>query len=282
MPQGRRRPQSPPLGREIAGPTAAGTVGHKPEPPPQQHLRPPESQSYLPKEGDPQPKAMPTKPPQTTQSPQDQPAPTDRPGSSNDALQDLSAADPATVYTPRPGQDLDIASFRALDQPGASTKPYIFHNHCSATLITSLSSACFLTAAHGSASTEAHRLQWSQNPTTGGIPCMPLTEAAAYKVGLCSSCRILCASFQTHHQAQSLLHKPTTQPRILPGTSSGRGSLYQPTIAHLLEDFGISDAREPTTHAPRTHPPGRLQYRLGETGSSRFSPWQEGSHHSFP
>ncbi|OLP94348.1 hypothetical protein AK812_SmicGene23634 [Symbiodinium microadriaticum] len=33
--------------------------------------------------------------------------------------EDLSAADPATVYTPRPGQDLDIASFRALDQPGS-------------------------------------------------------------------------------------------------------------------------------------------------------------------
>ena len=90
-----------------------------------QHLRPAESQSFLPKEADPPTKAMPTKPPQTTQPSQGQPAPTDQPGSSNDGQIDLSAA-PATVYMPLPGQDLDIDSFRALSQPGASTKPYIF------------------------------------------------------------------------------------------------------------------------------------------------------------
>ena len=111
---------------DSAVPTTAGTVGQKPEPPPQQHLRPPESQSFLPKEADPQTKAMPTKPPQTTQPSQGQPAPPDRPGSSKDGIQDLSSADPATVYMPQPGQDLDIVSFRTLDQPGASTKPYLF------------------------------------------------------------------------------------------------------------------------------------------------------------
>ena len=68
---------------------------------------------------------MPTKPPPTTQPSQSQPAPPDRPGSSNDGIQDLSSADPATVYMPQPGQDLDIAAFRALDQPGASTPPYL-------------------------------------------------------------------------------------------------------------------------------------------------------------
>ncbi|CAE7248498.1 unnamed protein product, partial [Symbiodinium microadriaticum] len=111
---------------EPAGSAAANTLGNKPEPPPQQHLRPPESQTFLPKEGDAQPKPLPTKPPPTNQPTQDQPAPTDRPGSSKDASQDLSAADPARVYAPQPGQHLDIDSFRVLDQPGAATKPYIF------------------------------------------------------------------------------------------------------------------------------------------------------------
>ena len=46
------------------------------------------------------------------------------------------------------------------------------------------------------------------------------------------------------------------QPRVLTETSSARGSLSQPTIAHLLEGFGITDARGLIT--PRsTDPPSR-------------------------
>ena len=47
----------------------ASTAGTKPEPPPQQHLRPPESQSFLPKDSEPLPKPMPTKPAPATQPP---------------------------------------------------------------------------------------------------------------------------------------------------------------------------------------------------------------------
>ena len=107
-------------------PTTSCTADQKPEPPPQQHLRPPESQSFLPKEADPPIKAAPSKPPQTTQPPQVQPGSPDQPGSSNDGLKDLSASDPASVYMPLPGQDLDMDSFRSLLQPGAFTKPYVF------------------------------------------------------------------------------------------------------------------------------------------------------------
>ena len=122
-PQPVQDPKATTAAEDPTGPAAASTAGHKSEPPPQQHLRPPESQTFLPKEAQPQTKAMPTKPPQPSQG---QPAPPDRPGSSNDGIQDLSSADPATVYMPQPGQDLDIAAFRALDQPGASTPPYLF------------------------------------------------------------------------------------------------------------------------------------------------------------
>ncbi|CAE7345847.1 unnamed protein product, partial [Symbiodinium microadriaticum] len=54
----------------------------------------------------------------------------DDPASSHDAakddIQDLSSADPARVYRPQLGQDLDIDVLRSLDQPGAFTQPYLF------------------------------------------------------------------------------------------------------------------------------------------------------------
>ena len=182
-------------------PAMTGTAEQKPEPPPQQHLRPPESQSFLPKEGDPPIKAAPSKPPQTTQPPQVQPGSSDQPGSSNDGGSDLSAADSATVYKPLPGQDLDMDSFRSLDQPGAFTKPYLFdiglwtgvRSPSSASLRPSLLNAWFMTAAPGSASTAAPRLKKSPKSTTGGTLCTPMTGVAAYKVGLSSSFRISCA-----------------------------------------------------------------------------------------
>ena len=65
-------------------------------------------------------------PAQTAQPTPAQPPPTDRPGSSTDGVPDLSSADPARVYMPQAGQDIDVESFRALLQPGAFTKPYLF------------------------------------------------------------------------------------------------------------------------------------------------------------
>ena len=124
-PQPVQQPRASAAAEDSTGSAATGAAGQKPEPPPQQHLRPPESQTFLPKEAQPPTKAMPTKPPPTTQPSQSQPA-SDLPGSSNDGIKDLSLADPATVYMPLSGQDLDIAAFRALDQPGASTLPYVF------------------------------------------------------------------------------------------------------------------------------------------------------------
>ncbi|CAE7357861.1 unnamed protein product [Symbiodinium microadriaticum] len=70
-------------------------------------------------ESEPLPKPMPAKPAQATQPPLRQPLPADRPASSKDDLQDLSSADPAMVYKPQVGQDLDIDAFRSRDQPGA-------------------------------------------------------------------------------------------------------------------------------------------------------------------
>ena len=69
---------------------------------------------------------MPTKPPQPTPTAQGQPRTADRPGSSKDDVPDLSAADPASVYMPQVGQDLDMDVFRSLDQPAAFTQPYLF------------------------------------------------------------------------------------------------------------------------------------------------------------
>ncbi|CAE7754378.1 unnamed protein product [Symbiodinium sp. KB8] len=66
-------------------------------------------------DSEPLPKPMPTKPAQATQPPQEQPLPADRPGSSKDDPQDLSSADPASVYKPLSGQDLHIDAFRNLD-----------------------------------------------------------------------------------------------------------------------------------------------------------------------
>ena len=60
------------------------------------------------------------------QQPQGQPSPADRPGSSQDNIQDLSSADPASVYQPQSGQDIDLDVFRSLSQTGAFTQPYIF------------------------------------------------------------------------------------------------------------------------------------------------------------
>ena len=121
--------QPPKTSSETTDPTvqpASSSAGQKPEPPPQQHLRPPESQSFLPKDSEPLPKPMPTKPSQATQQPQGQPSTADRPGSSQDNIQDLSLADPASVYQPQSGQDLDLDVIRSLNQPGAFTQPYVF------------------------------------------------------------------------------------------------------------------------------------------------------------
>ena len=71
-------------------------------------------------------KPMPKKPSSATQQPQDQPSPADRPGSSQDNIKDLSSSDPASVYQPQSGQDIDLDVFRSLDQSGACTQPYIF------------------------------------------------------------------------------------------------------------------------------------------------------------
>ena len=92
----------------------------------EQHLRPPETQSFLPKDSEPMTKPMPKKPSQATQQPQGQPSPADRPGSSQDNIQDLSSADPASVYQPQSGQDIDLDVLRSLSQTGAFTQPYIF------------------------------------------------------------------------------------------------------------------------------------------------------------
>ena len=108
-------------------PATAYLVGHDgAETRAPEHLRPPESQTFLPKEGDTPPKTAPSKPPQTTQPAPAAPASSGQPGHSSPRGPDLSTADPATVYMPLPGQDLDLDSFRCLDQPGASTKPYVF------------------------------------------------------------------------------------------------------------------------------------------------------------
>ena len=106
-------------------PSTAATTGQKSEPPPQQHLRPPESQSFLPKDSEPLTKPMPQKPSQAPTQPQGQTTSADRPGSSRDNMPDLSLSDPAAVYQPQSGQDVDFDIIRSLDQPGASTKPYI-------------------------------------------------------------------------------------------------------------------------------------------------------------
>ena len=130
QPPSQNQPRNPkPAASAATDPTAqhtASPAGTKPEPPPQQHLRPPESQTFLPKENEPLPKPMPAKPAQATQPPQGQPLPADRPGSSKDDLQDLSSTDPASIYKPLSGQDLHIDAFRSLDQPGAFTQPYLF------------------------------------------------------------------------------------------------------------------------------------------------------------
>ena len=121
--------QAPKASSEATEPAvqpSSATAGQKPEPPPQQHLRPPETQSFLPKDSEPLPKPMPKKPSQATQQPQGQPSTADRPGSSQDNIQDLSLADPASVYQPQSGQDIDLDVIRSLSQPGAFTQPYIF------------------------------------------------------------------------------------------------------------------------------------------------------------
>ena len=90
-PQPAQEPKAASAATDSTAQPAASTAGTKPEPPPQQHLRPPESQSFLPKESEPLPKPMPTKPAQATQPSQGQPLPADRPGSSKDDIQDLSS-----------------------------------------------------------------------------------------------------------------------------------------------------------------------------------------------
>ena len=278
MPPSRRRPPIPPPSRsQSRSPRPARprrTLLSQPrhaQPNRNQSLRPSSicdrRVAILPAQGSRSPhQGRPSKPPQTTQPPQVQPGSPDQPGSSNDGVTDLFAADPATVYKPLPGQDLDMDSFRSLDQPGAFTKPYLFdmaswtgvHSPSSASLRTSLWNAWFMTAAHGSASMEAPRLKKSPKSTTGGTLCTPMTGVAAYKVGLYSSFRILCAYFPTHNQAQSLLHKPILPPLVPTETSSVRGSLSQPTIAHHQEGIGIMDAQGSITPAPLTHHPDRL------------------------
>ena len=105
--------QEPQAASAAADPTAQPLrPGQNPSPTP---ARPPESQTFLPKDSEPLPKPMPTKPAQATQPPQEQPLPADRPGSSKDDPQDLSSADPASVYKPLSGQDLHIDAFRNLD-----------------------------------------------------------------------------------------------------------------------------------------------------------------------
>ena len=69
-PQPAQRPKASSVATESTVPTvqpAASTARQKPEPPPQQHLRPPESQSFLRKDSEPLTKAMPTKPAQAAQ-----------------------------------------------------------------------------------------------------------------------------------------------------------------------------------------------------------------------
>ncbi|CAE7365697.1 unnamed protein product, partial [Symbiodinium sp. KB8] len=120
--------QPPKTTSETTPPTEqppSSTTEQKSEPPPQQHLRPPESQSFLPKDSEPLPKPMPKKPSQASTQPQGQATSADRPGSSQDNMPDLSASDPASVYQPQSGQDIDLDAIRSLDQPGASIKPYV-------------------------------------------------------------------------------------------------------------------------------------------------------------
>ena len=126
IPKPAQVPKAPSSTSEPTAQPSSATTGQKPEPPPQQHLRPPETQSFLPKDSEPMTKPMPKKPSSATQQPQDQPSPADRPGSSQDNIKDLSSSDPASVYQPQSGQDIDLDVFRSLDQPGACTQPYIF------------------------------------------------------------------------------------------------------------------------------------------------------------
>ena len=246
-------------------PTAACTAEQKPEPPPQQHLRPPESQSFLPKEADPPIKAAPSKPPQTTQPPQVQPGSPDQPGSSNDGLKDLSASDPASVYMPLPGQDLDMDSFLSLLQPGAFTKPYVFDIG----LLDGRAQPLFSQPTYK----PIECMVFENRPWIcyyGGSPpkevaqiddwwhTMYADDGGCYRVGLYSSYTISCAYFQIHNLAQSLRHKPMLQPRTPTETSSGRGSLSQPLVVPHPEGIGIKDAQGIITPAPLTHRPNRL------------------------
>ena len=161
-----------------------------------------------------------------------------------------------------------------LTLPGAFTQPYLFDTSLLDRRAQPLYNRphyqpieCMIFDKRPSASTEALRLRPLQKPMSGGTPCTTAKVAAAYRAGLCSSCRTSCAYLQTRLRAQSPQHRPTMQPICLPPTLSGRSSAYQLITAHPSEGSGIWDALGPTTLAPQTHLPDRLQSRSGETCS---------------
>ena len=180
----------------------------------------------------------------------------------------------------RPGPDrtLDLASFRALDQPGASTKPYIFdidlldrraqplfshpnYKPIECMIFDRRPWICFYGGSQPTVVAEADDWWYTMYTADGscclqGWPMFPLQDFAR-----------LFADPPPSPEPATRADDAASCPQR---TSSGRGSLSQPTTAHLLEDFGTSDAWAPTTHAPRTRPPDRLQYRSHEACSLKI------------
>ena len=115
--------------------------------------------------------------------------------------------------------------FSSLDQPGASTQPYLFD----ISLLDRRAQPLYPRPHYQPIECMIFdRRPWicfygGSPPTTVaetddcGTPCTTAKVAAAYKDGLCSSCRISCAYLQTRLQAQSPKRRPTIQPRSLPG-----------------------------------------------------------------
>ncbi|CAE7569313.1 unnamed protein product [Symbiodinium sp. KB8] len=145
---------------------------------------------------------------------------------------------------PGPGHCL-LPRFRALDQPGASTKPYIFD-------IDLLDRRAQPLFSHPNYK-PIECMIFDSRPWIcfyGGSPPTVIAESDDWWYTMYAADGSCCLQGWPRLLMQDFADDAASSP-------SG-------------EDFGTSDARGLTTHAPRTHPPDRLQYRLDETGSLRI------------
>ena len=282
IPKPAQVPKAPSSTSEPTAQPSSAATGQKPEPPPQQHLRPPETQSFLPKDSEPMTKPMPKKPSSATQQPQDQPSPADRPGSSQDNIKDLSSSDPASVYQPQSGQDIDLDVFRSLDQPGACTQPYIFD----ISLLDNRAQPLYNSPHYQ----PIECMIYDKRPWIcfyGGNPPKVVAETDDWWYTLYDREGGCCLHgwpifllqdfmrlLEQPPPVLSLQHNPVMEPVPSPPPCLclGRLCAYQAILAHRSEGTGMRDAPGPTILAIPTDLQDRLPFRYHETCSLRTCP----------